>query len=140
MGQNQLLLLLLSVVIVGMAIAVGVHAFDVAKQQNQADDVLNRNVRVAQEAVNWRARSTVHGGGGNGAYDPLSTDGFEILDMKADMSHTEHAILSASGTTLEVVGVSTAAPNVGAYVRVEGNEIVETRTALDGSIALPETP
>ena len=60
------------------------------------------------------------------------------MGVADNMAYAEQAILSASGTTLEIVGVSTSAPGVGAYVRVEGNEIVETRVALDGSITLPE--
>ncbi|WP_420454706.1 hypothetical protein [Rubrivirga sp.] len=136
MGQQQLLLLVLSIVIVGVAIAAGITMFDTAARQNQADDVLNRNVRIAQEAVNWRGRSTIHGGGGSGSYEPLSEDAFEKMGVEPDVYATRHAVLSATGTTVEIVGVSTAAPGVGAYVRVEGNEIVESRTALDGSITL----
>ena len=137
MGQNQLLLLVLGVVLVGGAIAIGIQTFESAARQNQADDVLNRNLRIAQEAVNWRARAETFGGGGNGTYDPLAEGGFEIMEIEADLAHTVHAVLRASGTTLELVGVSTASPGVGAYVRLEGDEVAETRVAFDGSIALP---
>lgn len=136
MGQQQLLLLVLSIVLVGVAVFVGIEAFETAARRNRADDILNRNVWVAQEAVNWRGRSTVHGGGGNGNYDVLATNGFDRLGIEASTYATDHAILSASGTTLEIVGVSTAFPDVGAYVRLQDNKIVESRVALDGSITL----
>lgn len=136
MGQQQLLLLVLGIVIVGLAVFAGIEAFQTGSRQSQADDVLNRNVRIAQEAVNWRARSRVHGGGDNGAYDPLEEDGFEIMDIQPQTYSTEHAFLSASGTTLEIVGISTTAPGVGAYVRLDNDKIVESRVALDGSITL----
>jgi hypothetical protein len=136
MGQQQLLLLVLGIVIVGLAVIAGVAAFENNARRNQADDVLNRNVRLAQEAVNWRARSTIHGGGGSGSYDPLAADGFETIGTSDSLTYTDHAILSATGTTLEIVGVSTMTPGVGAYVRVEDNAITQTCVALDGSITL----
>ena len=136
MGQNQLLLLVLGILVVGLGIGVGIRTFADASRRNQADDVLNRNIRIAQEAVSWRAQPDVYGGGGSGSYDALATLGLSALEMKADLAHTEHAVLSASGETLEIVGVSSAAQGVGAYVRVEGNEIAETKVSLDGGITL----
>ena len=137
MGQQQLLLLILGIVIVGVAVIVGIEAFNSSSSQNQADTLLNRNVRIAQEAVNWRARSTIHGGGGNGSYAPLATDGFDKMGIAANIYSTEHAVLSASGLTLEIVGVSSVNPNVGSYLRLNGNTIDSTAVRLDGSISLP---
>ncbi len=96
MGQQQLLLLVLGIVIVGIAVIVGIQAFGSSSRQNQADTLVNRNVRIAQEAVNWRARSTVHGGGGNGSYAPLMTGGFDAMGVNPNQYSTEHAVLSAS--------------------------------------------
>ncbi|OZC01945.1 hypothetical protein [Rubricoccus marinus] len=137
MGQQQLFLLVLGLVIVGLAVVVGLQVFEGSNRQNQADDVLNRNVRLAMDAVSWRARATVHGGGGNGSYAPLADGGFEVMGVEGNVYATEHAILSATGTTLEIVGVSSASRGVGAYVRVEGNRIAESYSAIDGSITLP---
>lgn len=137
MGQQQLLLLVFSIVIVGLAIFTGITMFESSSRQAQADEVLNRNLRLATEAINWRARSTVHGGGGSGSYAPLEDDAFGILGVEDNLYSTRHAVLSASGATIEFVGISDVAEGVGAYVRVEGGEVVESRIAIDGSITLP---
>lgn len=138
MGQQQLLLLLLAIVVVGVAVIVGIQGFQVNMRKNQADDVLNQNVRIAQEAVNWRGRSVIHGGGGGGTYAPLATDGFTKLQLDASTGLSQHAILTANATTVEVVGVSEVSEGVGAYVRLVGNTIVETRVSLDGGISLTD--
>jgi hypothetical protein len=137
MGHQQLLLLVLAIVIVGLAFFMGVFVFNEEMRQSQADDVMNRNVRIAQEAVNWRGRSRIHGGGGGGAFDPLATDGLETLGVADEIPYAAHAIITASGNVFEVVGVSTSHPEVGAYVRVNGDEIDSTAVSVDGGITLP---
>ncbi|MEL6615864.1 MAG: hypothetical protein AAFQ43_09005, partial [Bacteroidota bacterium] len=123
MGTQQLFLLVLGIVIVGLAVVAGVGSFRQQTKANQADDTLSRSVTIAQEAVNWRGRAGAFGGGGGGAFDPLSVDGLERLGIGDAPAYTEHAIQSASGNVLEIVGVSTLDPDVGAYVRVNGDVI-----------------
>lgn len=137
MGTQQLFLLVLGIVIVGVAVIAGVSSFRQQSKANQADDALSRTVRIAQEAVNWRGRAEAFGGGGGGAFDDLATDGMEKLGIGESPAYTVHGIQSASGRVIEIVGVSTLDPEVGAYVRVNGNTIDSTATRLDGSITLP---
>ena len=136
MGQQQLLLLVLGIIIVGLAVFVGINIFNQQTLTNQADDVLSRNVRIAQEAVNWRGRALMYGGGGNGTFDSLATQGLDVLGVN-DVSYTQLAIQSASGLTLEIVGVSTLDRSIGSYVRLNGNVIDSTAVRTDGSIRLP---
>ncbi|MEL6615863.1 MAG: hypothetical protein AAFQ43_09000 [Bacteroidota bacterium] len=137
MGTQQLFLLVLGIVIVGLAVIAGVGSFRQQTKANQADDALSRSVAIAQEAVNWRGRAVIYGGGGGGNFTPLATNGLEILGIGDAPAYTEHAIQSASGNVLEIVGVSTLDTDVGAYVRVTGDQIDSTATRLDGSITLP---
>jgi hypothetical protein len=139
MGQQQLLLLVLGVVIVGLSIVMGVYLFQERFKHQQGDDLINRNVQIAQEAVAWRERSRVHGGGGgeDGVFDPLATNGMEILGFGDTDPNGEYAIATASGMTLEVVAVSNRFDGLGAYIRVTGSEIDSTAVRYDGSIALP---
>ncbi len=137
MGQQQLLLLVLGVIIVGIAVVLGITMFDERFRAEQADDLLNRNVHIAQEAINWRGRATIFAGGGGGAFDPLATDGLERLGFEDGDINGTYAISTASGTTLEIVGVSTRFEGIGAYVRITGDEIDSTAIAFDGTIALP---
>ena len=137
MGTQQLFLLVLCIVIVGLAVIGGVGTFKQQSKANQADDTLSRSVRIAQEAVNWRGRAGAFGGGGGGSFTPLAIDGLSQLGIGDAPAYTQHAIQSANGDILEIVGVSTLDPDVGAYVRVNGTIIDSTATRLDGSIVLP---
>lgn len=139
MGQQQLILLLLSIVIVGIAISVGITMWGEANRQNRADDVLRESVRLAQEAINWRGRAEWYGGGGGtrAPFDPLASGGFDVMGVEGRTMTTEHRIQSASGQTLEIVGISTQFPEIGAYVRIQNGEIDSTAIRRDGSISLP---
>lgn len=135
MGQQQLLLIVVGIVVVGLAVITGIETFRQQSTSNQVDDVLNRNLRIAQEAMNWRGRATMYGGGA-GSFAPLLNDGLSQLGV-GDVPYAEHAIVSATGNTLEIVGVSTRAPNVGAYTRLVGSVIDSSSVSTDGSITLP---
>lgn len=139
MGQQQLFLLLLAIVIVSLAVFVGIEAWGESSRKNGADDVFNQNVRLAQEAINWRGRATMYGGGGgaNATFDPLATGGFGELGVSPNSYTTEHAIVSASGQSLEIIGISRIHPEVGAYVRIQGDAIDSTAIRYDGSITIP---
>lgn len=138
MGQQQLLLLLLSVVIVSLSVVAGLVIYQDQARQNQGDDVMNRTVRIAQEAISWRARSAIRDGGYRISYAPLAANGMEQLGIEEDLSHTRHAIVAADSETVEIVGVSTTYPEVGAYIRVRGNRIDSSAVRFDGSITLDD--
>ncbi|MEM6326252.1 MAG: hypothetical protein AAF791_03955 [Bacteroidota bacterium] len=139
MGQQQLLLLVLSLVIVGLAVVVGIQVWNEASRKDRADDLMNQNVRLAQEAIQWRGRDEIYGGGGGAGatFDPLASGGLTTMGVSASTLTTEHAIQSASGNVLEIVGVSTTFPNIGAYVRIQGDDIDSTSIQYDGSITIP---
>ena len=64
MGQQQLLLLVLGVVIVGLAVVVGIEAFTTNRQKTAADDIVSTSARISGDAIAWSLHSTVLGGGG----------------------------------------------------------------------------
>ena len=63
MGQQQLLLLVLGVVIVGIATVVGIEAFRENTRRSRLDYGTNVGVQVAAEALAWRAKPRAAGGG-----------------------------------------------------------------------------
>ena len=67
MGQQQLLLIILGVIIVGIAIAVGIAQFGAHSTQSNKDGVTASLVNVAANAYQFKIRPTTMGGGG-GAY------------------------------------------------------------------------
>jgi len=67
MGQQQLLLIILGVIIVGIAIAVGLSLFSANSIQANRDAQINDINNLAANAYQFRIRPTTMGGGG-GSY------------------------------------------------------------------------
>ncbi len=65
MGQQQLLLIILGVIIVGIAIAVGLSLFSAQSVQANKDAIVNDLNNLAANAYQYRIRPTSMGGGGN---------------------------------------------------------------------------
>lgn len=64
MGQQQLLLLVLGIVIVGLAVVAGINAFDENNQKSQKDAILNEGFRIATDIQAHAIKPTQMGGGG----------------------------------------------------------------------------
>src|SRR5690606_36526628 len=75
MGQQQLLLLVLGIVIVGLAVVVGIQAFGENQKKSNSDAMVNDGVRIASDAQAWVLKPTAFGGGDDEP-DGLATDGF----------------------------------------------------------------
>jgi hypothetical protein len=67
MGQQQLLLIILGVIIVGIAIAVGISQFGAHSTQANKDGVTSSLVNISANAYQFKIRPTTMGGGG-GSY------------------------------------------------------------------------
>jgi hypothetical protein len=66
MGQQQLLLLVLGIVIVGLAVVVGIQAFGENQKKANADALVNDGVRIASDAQAWALKPTAFGGPATG--------------------------------------------------------------------------
>ncbi len=136
MGQQQILILVLSIVIVSIATYIGIDLFDTMMRQRHVDVLVNHTVMVASEATAWRTKRSPFLGGG-GSYEQLSVTGMSTLLMAEKRLPGTVRIALATRDELEVVAVSDYYPEIGILTRVEGEDIVETRIAYDGSITLP---
>ncbi len=65
MGQQQLLLLVLAAVIVGLAVVTGINMFGTNAAQANEDAIRNDLITLAGEAQAWYRRPVALGGGGN---------------------------------------------------------------------------
>lgn len=65
MGQQQLLLIILGVIIVGIAIAVGIAQFSAHSSQANKDGVTSSLINISANAYQYRIRPSTMGGGGN---------------------------------------------------------------------------
>ncbi len=133
MGQQQLLLLVLSIVIVSIAVYAGIDLFDRAMRQKHADLLVNHTVQVASEAVVWYSKASPFLGGGS-SYADLGEDGLAKLLMNEKRPPGILRITFASVNELEITAVSSEYEEIGVRVKVEGIEIVETTIVYDGSV------
>jgi type II secretory pathway pseudopilin PulG len=74
MGQQQLLLIILGVIIVGVAIAVGISMFSGQSIQSNKDAILSDLNNLGADAYQWKIRPSSMGGG-NGVYDGSANGG-----------------------------------------------------------------
>src|SRR5439155_373411 len=103
MGQQQLLLIILGVIIVGIAIAVGITMFSSASVQSNKDAIVNDLNNLAANAYQFRIRPTTMGGGGGsyGTYKvPLA------LQVNDNGSYSPVAAVAASAQTFTFTGKS----------------------------------
>ncbi|MEM8602024.1 MAG: hypothetical protein AAGF99_19065 [Bacteroidota bacterium] len=83
MGQQQLLLLVLSIVIVGLAVATGIASFGENQRKARQDQMMAKVVDLAVQAQAWKMKHMALGGGANGDsddYSALTLDALGIAD------------------------------------------------------------
>jgi type II secretory pathway pseudopilin PulG len=102
MGQQQLLLVIVGVIIVGLAIAVGIGLFSAQAVSNNRDAMIHDLNMIAQSAYQYRI-SIRQLGGGEGNYS-----NYVIPPQMADNSNGRYTILDAQVNTLDMKGISVA--------------------------------
>ena len=100
MGQQQLLLIILGVIIVGIAIAVGISQFGAHSTQANKDGVTSGVVNVSANAYQFKIRPSTMGGG-SGSYV-----GYLIPTKMATDDNGTYAASGASGTSITITGTS----------------------------------
>lgn len=93
MGQQQLLLLVLGIVIVGLAVVAGINAFSENQKKSNKDALVTEAFRLATDAQAWKLKPEQYGGGGNDWQDKdNNTFDFADLDVSAsNLSTTTNA-------------------------------------------------
>jgi len=98
MGQQQLLLIVLSVIIVGIAVVVGINMFSASAASANLEAVTSDLLNLAARAQQYYVKPAGMGGGGN------SFSGVTIKDLtpKASNDNGSYSIKTA-GTATKVV-------------------------------------
>jgi hypothetical protein len=115
MGQQQLLLIILGVIIVGIAVAVGITMFqDSALDQNKSM-VISDLQNLGAKAQQYYVRPVSMGGGGN-SFTSLTTD-ISLLASSAVTTNPNgvYTIKTNGGTSLVIHGKGTVADANGKY-------------------------
>ena len=112
MGQQQLLLIIVGLIVVAIAVAIGITMFSDNAVSANRDAVMNDLVLLASHAQEYSRRPTTMGGGGNSFLALDATNGMKLL-TKTSTSLMVNAngtyTISTAGTTstVELTGVGT---------------------------------
>ena len=115
MGQQQLLLIILGVIVVGIAVAVGITMFNDSATSANRDAVTNDLINLASRAQQYYRRPVALGGGG-GSFAALAGN-IQLLTKTSGTSmingNGEYTILSASSSQVSLQGEGTETGNDG---------------------------
>ena len=100
MGQQQLLLIILGVIIVGIAIAVGLQLFQSGSIGANSDGVINDVMNIAAHADQYRIRPEAMGGGGG------DFTGYQLPQRMENTGNGTYSITSATADEVTIVGES----------------------------------
>ncbi len=135
MGQQQLLLLVMGVIIVGLAVVSGIVAFQEKMRQSEMDNIVERNLEIASLAAVWKTKKDPFAGG-NASYAGLETDGLTQLNLNVETHHATYEITSASSNNLVVTGISTRYPELGARTFVTNYSVDSTIVSFNGDYTI----
>ena len=117
MGQQQLLLIVLSVIIVGIAVVIGLGLFSEGADQANIDQVVQDVVSLGAKAQQFYMKPTALGGGGRS----FATMTIDDIGSATNRNGDTYAITAQDATSCEITGTcSSAKDGDGAAVTVVG--------------------
>ncbi|MHB9039707.1 MAG: hypothetical protein ACYC4T_03555 [Melioribacteraceae bacterium] len=122
MGQQQLLLIVLGVIIVGIAVVVGINVFTASAASSNRDAVIADLTTIGSMAQGYYRKPTALGGGNN------TFTGWTIPAQLATTSNMSIAVAVTPGAQeITLVGVGTETGNDGA-AKVKASMVVTPTT------------
>lgn len=118
MGQQQLLLIVLGVIIVGIAVLIGISLFRTQSVENKRDVVVNESLNIGSLALQYYKKAKLFGGG------QYSFDGWEI---PSEIDTTTNGVYEAtvSPNQVEIIGTGNEV--------VSGSDFVKVKTIVTGN-------
>lgn len=98
MGQQQLLLIVLGVIIVGIAVVVGINIFSASAESSAQDAVVSDCTTIGAMAQQYYRKPVAMGGGGN------SFVGFTIPTKLASNPNGTYVASAASAASITITG------------------------------------
>jgi len=143
MGQQQLLLLVLGIVIVGLAVVVGIQAFGENQKKANADALVNDGVRIASDAQAWALKPQAFGGPDVAASEDIGDVSFADLGYAATSAgvYTNLNTGAASGDGFTLTGgtgcvlISAVSPDNEVYIDVNGTSPNNISTTVNPATA-----
>ncbi|MAT38267.1 MAG: hypothetical protein CL946_01545 [Ectothiorhodospiraceae bacterium] len=123
MGSQQLLLIVLGVIIVGIAVVVGISIFGSNADQANKDAVTQDILRMASQAQGYYRKPTMLGGGGN------SFSGLDLQDLGFSTASSginangSYAVSAATASTATLVGSSSTVASATVQITVSPDAV-----------------
>lgn len=115
MGQQQLLLIILGVIVVGLAIAVGISIFGASATESNKDGVTSSLINIGADAHAFKLRPKIMGGG-----RPSFKD-YEIPTKLKTDEHGQYEVVESKDNEITLKGISTRNNSWTATCRVDEN-------------------
>ena len=114
MGQQQILLIIAGVIVVGIAVAVGIQQFSANSASSNKDGLTASLTSLSADAYQYKLRPSTLGGGNN------SYVGFTIPSKLVTDDNGSYAISgSPSATALQIIGTSNVNATWAATISVD---------------------
>jgi hypothetical protein len=134
MGQQQLLLIVLGVIIVGIAIVVGINLFNANAEESTKDTIVSEGTNIGALAQQFYKKPKALGGGGNTfSTGGQSNTGFVI---PTTLQNTPSAIWSET-TKDSAKYVATGKPTDADYVKRWKVTVTVTPNSITSVVANP---
>ena len=114
MGQQQLLLIVLGVIVVGIAVVVGINLFNANAESSTQDSIVAQGTNIGAMAQQYYKKPVAMGGGGNNF---AGFEGTFWTNLPANLKTSTDASWAAPAVTSGAAGkvVLTATPIDAAY-------------------------
>lgn len=112
MGQQQLLLIVLGVILVGVAVVLGIQYFSVGAEEGAKDELVAHSITIGSNAQQWFKKPVAMGGGGNSflGFVQHYTNNLTALHSSTNGQYLP-ADVTATATVVTITGRPVAALN-----------------------------
>ena len=129
MGQQQLLLIVLGVIVVGIAVVVGINLFNANAEASAQDSIVSQGTNIGALAQQYYKKPTAMNGGGN-SFAQFETKVWPNLPV--NLKTSTDATWAITGTPSATQIVFTATPNDAGYA---ANWTVVTTVTKDSVVS-----
>jgi len=109
MGQQQLLLIVLGVILVGVAVVLGIQYFGVGAEEGAKDELVAHSITVGANAQQWYKKPVAMGGGGN-SFINFDTDFWALQTELHNSTNGSYGVVVLD-QSVTITGTPTAALN-----------------------------
>ncbi len=117
MGQQQILLIVLGLVVIGIAVAVGMSLFRAHAISSKRDILTNETIDMAAQAISYYKRTREFGGGGK------SFIGWQIPAQVQSTINGSYVINQISNNEVVIIATGTEV--------VTGNDSIQVKTTVN---------